>query len=371
MTFPFSLSQKVGRMFITGFLGSRMTPEMAELMDRYHVGNFVFYDQRNIQNLNQLSRLTSDIQKRALQNGALPAFIAVDNEGGVNSQLLSVGTVFPGNMALAATNDPRQAGLEGRAIAKEIRAAGISASLAPVLDLYDGTNPGIGVRCFGDCPRPVSAYARPYLAAHQREGVVAIGKHFPGLSVTDTDPHHGLAMVKRSYAQFWRLDLGPYRALIKSGLPAVMTAHAIYPALDKKFPATLSEKILSGLLRKEMGFRGVVMTDDVEMKAIEDKYGLEGAVELAIRAGVDIVMVCHTFEKMKRAVDHVVKTARRDRKMAERVEESFGRIARMVPLVGPPLPAAKARTVLWSPVHRRLAQDQARRAVTLVRDRKG
>ncbi len=367
----FSLRQKAGRMFLTGFLGEHMTREMAELIERHFVGNFVFFDQRNIQTAAQLSRLVSDIRERCLKSSGLPPFIAVDNEGGVNSQLLSVGTVFPGNLALAAGGDPRQAGLEGRAIAREVRAVGLSANFAPVLDLYDGANPGIGVRCFGERPETVAAYALTYLRAHQREGIVNVGKHFPGLSVTDTDPHHAMPRIQRSLRKMWDLDLAPYRALFAAGLPAVMTAHAVYPALDRRFPATLSWKILTGLLRQKMGFTGVVLTDDLEMPAIEKEHGIEGAAELAIRAGADMVMVCHTFEKMKRAVEHVVQTAERDPKFAARIEESFERVEALVSRVPAEPPSSSQRAFLRSHSHQRLAEKQARRSVTLVRDREG
>jgi beta-N-acetylhexosaminidase len=368
MNLSFTMAQKVGRMFLTGFLGSEMTAEMAELIDKYHVGHFVFFDQRNIQTLPQFLKLTRDVQARCLAANGAPAFIAVDNEGGLNSQLLSVGTVFPGNMALAATGDPRQVGIEGRAIAREIKAAGLSANFAPVLDLYDGTNPGIGARCFGEDPKKVSSYALAYMRAHQKEGVVNVGKHFPGLSKTDTDPHHGLSRIRRTSKELWTMDMVPYRALIKAGLPAVMTAHALYPAWDKKMPATLSHKILTGVLRKKMGFKGVIMTDDIEMKAIEDEFGIEGAVELVVRAGGDMVMVCHTFEKMKSAIEHLARLAERDPEIARRVEESFERILKMDSLAAPYRPRPKG--VLRSSSHLRLADKQAQASVTLVRDEK-
>jgi len=371
MSPSFTLAQKVGRMFLTGFLGHRMTGEMAELIERHHVGNFVFFDQRNIQNPPQLLSLVSEIREKSLIANALPPFIAVDNEGGVNSQLLSVGTVFPGSLALAAGGDPRQAGLEGAAIAREIRSVGLTANFAPVLDLYDGGNPGTGVRCFGDCPRDVTAYARPYLRAHQKAGILNVAKHYPGLSVTDTDPHQGLPVIRRSRKEIRHYDLAPYRALIKSGLPAIMTAHALYPAFDKTYPATLSRRILTGILREELGFRGVLMTDDLEMPAIEEKYGLEGAVELAVRAGADMVMVCHTFGKMKRAVEHLVKLAARDKEIARRVEESFGRITRALSRFPRGRAVLNPRSALRSPAHLRLAAEQADRSVTLIRDREG
>jgi len=343
-----------------------MTPELADLIERRRISAFVLYDIRNIAGAGQLRRLAGSIGRKCLSELGVPPLLAIDNEGGVNSQLRSAGTVFPGNLALAAGRDPRQAGIAGAAIAREIRAAGLNMNLAPVLDLYDGRNPGIGVRSFGSDPRMVTRFALPYLRAHLGAGVLAVAKHFPGNSVTDTDPHWGLASVTRSAGELSRLDLAPYRALIRAGLPAVLTSHAVYPALDRALPATLSPAILIRLLRERMGFGGVVISDDVEMAAIEARFGLEGAVERAVRAGVDLVMVCHTYEKMRRAAAHLARTAARDSGFEERMRESAARVDRLRRLA---LPAGKG--VLRSSASRKIAADRARAAVTIVRDRDG
>jgi beta-N-acetylhexosaminidase len=365
-------------MLICGFHGRSMSPELAGLIERHHVSAFVLYDIRNIAGASQVRRLAGSIRRSCLKALGVPPLLAIDNEGGVNSQLRSAGTVFPGSLALAAGGDPRQAGLEGGAIAGEIRAAGLNMNLAPVLDLYDRRNPGIGVRSFGSDPATVARFALPYLKGHLDAGVLAAAKHFPGNSVTDTDPHWGLAEVKRTKRELWRLDLAPYRALIRAGLPAVLTSHALYPALDLKSPATLSPAILTGLLRKRMGFGGVVISDDVEMAAIEKRFGLEGAVEKAVLAGVDLVMVCHTYEKMRRAVEHLKRQAVRDPVLEARIRESTARVDRLrrqaqANAGGHSTPGRRRRAVLGgvlrSAANKALARTQARAAVTVIRDR--
>ncbi|MEK7764749.1 MAG: glycoside hydrolase family 3 N-terminal domain-containing protein, partial [bacterium] len=315
----------VGSLFICGFYGRTVTPELAELIDRWYVSSFVLYDLRNIAGAAQLRDLAGAIDRRCRRAGGVPALLAIDHEGGVNSQLRSAGTVFPGNLALAAGGGPAGATAAGAALGGELRAAGLHLNLAPVLDLYDPRNPGIGPRSFATDPGEVARFGAAYLRGLLGAGALAAAKHFPGNSVTDTDPHRGLPVVGKALRALWAEDLAPYRALMRAGLlPAVLTSHAMYPALDRRMPATLSAAVLTGLLRRRLGFRGAVLSDDLEMAAIERRHGLEGAVGLAVRAGVDLVMICHTYDKMRRGIAHLRELASRDPAVARRVRESAG-----------------------------------------------
>jgi beta-N-acetylhexosaminidase len=361
-------ARAAARLLILGFHGTRVGRELARAIDA-GVAAFVLYDRRNIRGGRQIRRLAAEIRCRCAQAGSGPPLLAVDHEGGVNSQLRSAGTVFPGGLALAAGGGPRAAGLAAAAAAREIRAAGLNLNLAPVLDLYDPRNPGIGVRSFRADPAAVARFGRAVLRAHRRAGVLAAAKHFPGNSATATDPHRGLAAVRRSGAALRRLDLAPYRALFRDGLPAVLTSHLRYPPLDGVRPATLSRRILTGLLRRRMGFRGAVVTDDLEMDAIERRWGIEGAAEAAVRAGADLVMVCHTPEKQRRVLARLAELVERDPSFARRAAESAARIARLARAAGRLRPGPAG--VLRSAAHRRLADRLARDGIVVVRNRDG
>lgn len=352
--------------FICGFHGTTVGPDLAHLID-VGVTAFVCYDLRNIASARQVIRLTGEIRKRVRAASGVEPILAIDHEGGVNSQLRSAGTVFPGNAALAAGGDPESVGEAAGAMAREVRAAGFNMNLAPVLDLHDPANPGIGVRSFAGSPEAVIRFARPYLRAHARAGVLACAKHFPGNSRTTTDPHHGFAVIRRTRSELFRQDLAPYRALMAAGLPAILTSHALYPPLDRTRPATLSRPIMTGLLRRRMGFTGIALSDDLEMAAIERRFGFDRSVEMTARAGVDLIMVCHTHAKMCRAVRHLQVLAARDPVIAHRVAESGRRLARVRSWLArsgrPP-----AGSVLRAPAHRALALRLARRGVLVVRD---
>ncbi len=352
--------------FICGFHGTTVGRDLAGLIDA-GVTAFVCYDLRNITSAQQVIRLTAEIRRRVRAASGVEAILAIDHEGGVNSQLRSAGTVFPGNAALAAGGDAAACGDAAAAMAREIRAAGFTMNLAPVLDLHDPANPGIGVRSFGEDPERVTAFALAYLAAHRRAGVLACAKHFPGNSRTGTDPHHGFAVIRRTRAELFKDDLAPYRALIRAGLPAVLTSHALYPPLDPSRPATLSPRIMTGLLRRGLGFRGIAVSDDLEMAAIERRFGFERSVELAARAGIDLIMVCHTPDTMRRAIRRLQVLAAHDPGIARGIVVSGRRLARvrrwLAGAARPPGPG-----VLRDSRHTALALRLARRGALVVRD---
>ncbi len=363
------MSRTAAASFICGFHGIAVGRDLAELIDA-GVTAFVCYDLRNIASARQVIRLTGEIRKRVQGASGVEPILAIDHEGGVNSQLRSAGTAFPGNAALAAGGDPGAVAQAATAMAREVRAAGFTMNLAPVLDLHDPANPGIGVRSFGEDPATVIRFALPYLQAHREAGVLACAKHFPGNSRTTTDPHRGFAVIRRTAGELRRLDLAPYRSLIRAGLPAILTSHALYPPRDRTSPATLSAKIMTRLLRVRLGFRGIAVSDDLEMAAIERRYGFERSVAMAANAGIDLIMVCHTPDRMRRAIRHLGRRAADDPAIARRLAVSATRRARVhrwLAGMGP----APSSSVLGAPGHRALALTLARRGVRIVRDQPG
>jgi beta-N-acetylhexosaminidase len=243
---------------------------------------------RNIVDLDQLSALTTALRER--NPGVV---VALDEESGDVTRLeIGSGSTRPGNHALGAVDDPDLTAAVAADIGDQLAAAGVTLNYAPTVDVnFNPDNPVIGVRSFGADPALVSRHAAAWVRGLQSSGVAACAKHFPGHGDTDVDSHHGLPIV---YADRDRLDgveLAPFRAAIEAGTRAIMTAHLLMPALDPDLPATLSPRILTDLLRDELGYEGLIVTDGIEMVPIRAKFGLAGAVIRAVAAGADAVCV--------------------------------------------------------------------------------
>jgi len=219
----------------------------------------------------------------------------IDQEGGAVSRLPADATLVPGAMAIAATGDPENAYRAGRITGEELRALGVNFNLAPVLDVNSNdANPVIGVRSYGDRPETVNRYALQMMNGLHDGGVLSCGKHFPGHGDTSVDSHLALPTVDKSLEQLLQVELAPFQAAIDAGIPAIMTSHIMFPQLDQQFPATMSRRILTDLLKTEMGFKGLVLTDCMEMKAVQHSFGTVAGALHAVKAGVDLVLVSHT-----------------------------------------------------------------------------
>jgi beta-N-acetylhexosaminidase len=335
-----SIDEKIGQMVLAGFRGLRVGPQeaLAERLRAGSPGNLVLFDfdtpsngviDRNIQSPAQLKELTRELQGYAPRT----LLIATDQEGGMVARL-SPKWGFPATYsakALGDRNDPAFTREAGRAMAETLAANGINLNLAPVVDVnVNPDNPVIGryERSFSAEPDVVTAQALAFIEGHHDAGVLTTLKHFPGHGSSTADSHKGFVDVTNLWSRF---ELEPFRNVIASGkADAVMTAHIFNANLDPDYPATLSKATITGLLREELGFEGVVITDDMQMGAIRDFYGFEAAVELAINAGADLVSISNnltyednlegrTFVAIKKAVDA-------GRISSERIDESFRRI---------------------------------------------
>jgi beta-N-acetylhexosaminidase len=243
---------------------------------------------RNIADLDQVARLTGELRA---ENPDL--VIAIDEEAGDVTRLEAwSGATRPGNLALGAVDDPELTESVALDIGRELHAAGISLNYAPSVDVNSNPlNPVIGVRSFGAATGLVSRHSAAWIRGLQRAGVAACAKHFPGHGDTAVDSHHGLPTVTAGVEEIARTALPPFRAAMAAGVRAVMTAHLLVPAYDPELPATLSPRILVDLLREELGFTGLVVTDGIEMGAVSGRYGIEGATVRALIGGVDAVCV--------------------------------------------------------------------------------
>ena len=286
-----SLEEKVGQVMICSFRGPVLSPVLKRLIEDLKIGGVVLYSSwGNIASPGQIKDLCNDIQSLARSSGVNPLFIAVDQEGGIVSRIREGVTNFPGNMALGAAGDEALAAEAASACARELFALGINMNFAPVADVNNNPlNPVIGVRSYGSSAALVSKLAAAAAAASFREGVIPAGKHFPGHGNTETDSHSGLPAVPSDRDALEAVELLPFRALISAGIPAIMTGHVVVPAVDGERPATLSPAVM-GLLRKEMGFSGVIISDSMGMGALKAFGSVAEAAVEAFRSGVDILL---------------------------------------------------------------------------------
>ena len=321
-----SLSQKIGQMFVVGLGGTTMPNDLSSAIENYNFGN-VIYMAYNVTNPNTLSKMSDDIQNKMLKENNVPGFITIDQEGGRVIRLTNGGTHFVSNMAVAATNNINNGYLEGQAIGKELRNYGINCDFAPVLDVNNNPeNPIIGIRSYSDNPVLVSLFGNKMIDGLQEANVMACSKHFPGHGNTSVDSHYGLPKITSSYDELYQTELAPFISAIANGIDSIMTTHIIFSAIDEIYPATLSEKVLTDLLRKELGFNGIIYTDGMEMGAVTSNFGgYDKTAVLAVKAGVDILTYTsiNTPKTAHKALTDAVKSGEISE---ERINESVRRI---------------------------------------------
>ncbi|WP_425246481.1 glycoside hydrolase family 3 N-terminal domain-containing protein [Streptomyces sp. NEAU-NA10] len=320
---PGALDEAAHRCLVAGFAGTTTVPDpLKRLVDRGLGGVILFT--RNVRDADQVRELTGTL--RALRPDLL---IAIDNEGGGIGHLVAAGAPeAPGSWALGVADDPGLTAACADALAGHLLSLGITASYAPVADVQSRSeNPIVRTRAFGADPELVSRHLRAWIAATGARGVASCAKHFPGHGGTVTDSHHELAVDPRPYD---RLDLAPFRAAVDAGVPMLMSAHVVFPALDPDRPATLSPRVLSELLRGELGFDGVLVSDALEMKAIADRYGEAAGARLALAAGADQVIVAvPDLEVALACRDAVLDALRAGVLPEERVTEAAERVRRL------------------------------------------
>lgn len=292
-----NIKEKIGHTLFAGFPGTEYNDVLKTLIEEYHVSNFILFA-RNIENLDQLAKLTKAIHSQVWLHTKTIPLIAIDQEGGIVTRIMQGATFFPGAMSIAATTE-ENAYAVGQMMAEELLHLGINMNLAPVLDVNNNPkNPVIGVRSYGDDPQAVSRFGVQAILGMQSKKMIATAKHFPGHGDVEVDSHLGLPVVEHSLKRLAEVELFPFQEAIKAGVKAIMSAHIFFKAYEKEsLPATLSEKVLTGLLRKQMGFDGLIVSDCMEMKAIDDLYTSAVGSVMGIKAGLDMVFISHTLEK--------------------------------------------------------------------------
>ncbi len=321
-----TLKEKIAQLFLVGIGAQWLTAEERLAMERYGFGGFILFSS-NCGDPAQIVALTATLRDTSK---GLPPFIAIDQEGGRVHRLPKPFTHFPAAARIGATGNTHFAYRAARATAQELVLAGINLDFAPVLDVNSNPkNPVIGDRSFAPEPQKVIAFGAQWISGLRDGGIIPCGKHFPGHGDTDKDSHVDLPAVNRSQDELRKVELPPFVAACRSGIESLMTAHVVYPALDAKFPATLSRKIVTGLLRGELNYQGVVFSDDMEMKAIDNHYGEAEAVALCVRAGIDVVLFGHELSKAIRAIDFLCSACAKDARLRNQVENSYRRITKL------------------------------------------
>jgi beta-N-acetylhexosaminidase len=353
----------VGQLAIAGFAGYSVPQDLRLIAREFDLGGIVLFA-RNVEAPEQVSEVSRDAQLLAAE---LPLWVSTDQEGGRVARLKSPFTEWPPMMTLGRSGDEQLAERFARAMAAELRAVGISLDFAPVLDIHSNpANPVIGDRSLADRAADVARLGTAIIRALQAEGIAACGKHFPGHGDTTADSHHELPVIDHPPDRIERVEVVPFKAAIEADVASIMTAHVLIPAIDDQRPATLSPRIVDGMLKQTLDYRGFVVTDDLDMKAISALYGTAEATVAAIAAGCDAVLLCGPNPEAQtaalEAVIHAVEDGTLPLKRVEdalarqrRVKERFLAPPRPLPLTGTAL-----RTLLGREEHQAIAAEMAR-----------
>jgi len=360
-----TLEEKLGQMLIVGFQEHQAPSYILNWLSEGRIGGIILFA-RNIESPRQLEALTRSLQQAARHS----ILVAIDQEGGAVARLREGFTESPGAMTLGAADDPQLTEQVSGVLATEMRAVGVSWNLAPAIDItHNIHNPSVGTRSLGADPEHVSRHAVAQIKGFQGKGVAATAKHFPGKANTPVDPHVELPVIEGRLDQMWGTDLVPFRAACGAGVAAVMVTHVQFKDIEPTYPSTMSRRIITGLLRERLGFRGLVTTDCMEMKAVTNRYGPGESAVLAATAGADTILFSHTREYQEAAYEALLEAARSGRLPLEQVDGSVRRISevkkRYTSYPRPPL------SVIRSPGHLETARRAARAGTVLLRDKPG
>ena len=315
--------KSIGQLFVIGYQGDEPSDEFLDFVKEWGIGGVIVFA-RNLSRPEKLPECLKKIKEASGQE----VFAAIDQEGGLVLRILEGGSLFPSAMGLAACKDETLAESTYEAIGKEMLSLGLNWNLAPVLDINHSDNPGIGARSFGDTPELVSKFGTAAIKGLQKTGVLACAKHFPGKGHAKVDSHLTLPTIPYDKKRLESFELAPFKAAIQEKVAAIMTAHVFFPAYESSsdLPATLSESVLTKLLRDELKYEGLLITDDLEMGAITEKYGIADAAAKSFLAGADLLLICHQLSEQKKAADTILNLVKTNKKAQTRLAESMKRI---------------------------------------------
>jgi beta-N-acetylhexosaminidase len=357
------LRRHAGQLLLAGFHGTSLPVELRALAREFDLGGVILFA-RNVESPAQVAELAFEARALGVER---PAWVAVDQEGGRVARLKRPFTEWPPMNTLGRSGDEGLAGRFATALARELRAVGITLDFAPVLDvLTNPANPAIGDRALAGEAGDVARLGRAIIEAMQQEGLAACGKHFPGHGDTRVDSHADLPVVEHPPDRLQRVEWVPFRGAIEAGVAGIMTAHVLVPALDETRPGTLSRHVVATRLRGELGYDGLVFTDDLDMRAISARWAVPDAAVMAVEAGCDALLICAGHhDTQAAAIEALVRAAEADVAVARRLEEARRRHevakARFVPArVERPADANGRAQVLGALDHQLIAEEMRR-----------
>jgi beta-N-acetylhexosaminidase len=360
---PSSFRRDIGQLLIGSLPATTIPPELRSLAREFQLGGVILFS-RNIEAPEQVAELAYDVQSLATDS---PLWVSVDQEGGRVARLKAPFTEWPPMAVLGRSGDATLAMRFAAALASELKAVGITLDYAPVLDIHTNPkNPIIGDRALAETAEAVAQLGAAIVRGLQDNGVAACGKHFPGHGDTSVDSHLDLPLVEHPPDRIRRVECVPFHAAIAAEVAFIMTAHLLVPSLDEEHPATLSRRIVNDILREELGYQGVIVSDDLEMKAIAKTWSVPDAAVQAIAAGCDALLVCSgDVDVQAQTLEALVHAAEDGRISAKALEDTQKRLRKtkerfLATPVGAPKRVSDLRQVLGCDVHRRVADEMAR-----------
>jgi beta-N-acetylhexosaminidase len=361
---PAALRRQIGQLLVAGFHGQQIPTELRSLAREFDLGGVILFA-RNIvepEQVAEVSHAAAGLGREA------PAWVSVDQEGGRVARLKAPFTEWPPMATLGRSGDPELAERFARALASELKAVGVTLDYAPVLDIHTNPkNPVIGDRALAEKANEVARLGAAIIRGLQDGGVAACGKHFPGHGDTSVDSHLELPLIEHPPERLRDVELLPFKAAIEAQVATIMTAHILIPALDEERPATLSPRVITGMLREELGYQGVVFSDDLEMKAVASRYQVPDATVMALQAGCDGALICSgDHQAQVAALEAIIHAIEDERIPLSRIEEALKRHRRAKErfLAGrtfsSPQAARTIRQVIGRDEHQAIADEMAR-----------
>jgi beta-N-acetylhexosaminidase len=320
-----TLEEKIGQLIVFGFDALKLNDHAIDMITKYKVGNVILFA-RNIRTPKQLLKLNQSLQQLSIKTTGIPLLITIDQEGGMVTRIKNQATFFPGAMTISASDHIENSYLVGKLMGSELHHLGVNMNLAPTLDINNNPfNPVIGVRSYSDDPSRVAAYGVEFIKGLQ-EHVIATAKHFPGHGDTTVDSHLSLPTINKTLDELRELELVPFKEAIDNGLKAIMTTHIDFPKITEGKPATLSKKILTDVLRTELNFKGLIITDCMQMQAIQQTYTTKKGSLLAIEAGANLVCISHSYDLQKESILYIKEQAMKNDDLLDIIDQRVKRV---------------------------------------------
>lgn len=321
-----TLDEKIGQMFIVELEGTEIDKASLDFIQKYKLGGIILFG-TNISSEGQIKNFLSDINEINNSVSKNKLFIGIDEEGGRISRLSKIYDKLPPNYDIGTKNSSLLAFEKGSILGEELYALGINTNFAPVLDIFSNPeNKVIGDRAFSNNEKIVSELGVSMISGINSQDVIAVGKHFPGHGDTKVDSHFGLPEVMKTEKELMDFEIVPFKSAIDYGIDMIMISHILYPKIDDKYPASLSPAIINGILRDKLKYNGIVISDDLDMGAIRKNFAIDKSAVQAVKAGNDIILVCHDYNKVITAITSLKKAVQSGEISESRINESLVRI---------------------------------------------